>query len=108
MFGFVIWDKQEDLVYGARDPFGIKPFFYAEEDDKLFMGSEKKSILHALKEKELDEVSLQNYMTYQFVPEPDSLTKNVKRLEPGHQFTKKNWSTDGNYDLLESIFCTSN
>lgn len=53
------------------------------------MGSEKKSILHALKEKELDEVSLQNYMTYQFVPEPDSLTKNVKRLEPGHQFTKK-------------------
>lgn len=71
------------------------------------MGSEKKSILHALKEKELDEVSLQNYMTYQFVPEPDSLTKNVKRLEPGHQFTK-NWSTDGNYDLLESIFCTSN
>ncbi|HHP8976407.1 TPA: asparagine synthase (glutamine-hydrolyzing) [Listeria monocytogenes] len=89
MFGFVIWDKQEELVYGARDPFGIKPFFYAEEDDKLFMGSEKKSILHALKEKELDEVSLQNYMTYQFVPEPDSLTKNVKRLEPGHQFTKK-------------------
>ncbi|EQB9249343.1 asparagine synthase (glutamine-hydrolyzing), partial [Listeria monocytogenes] len=67
MFGFVIWDKQEELVYGARDPFGIKPFFYAEEDGKLFMGSEKKSILHALKEKELDEVSLQNYMTYQFV-----------------------------------------
>ncbi|MBA5819075.1 asparagine synthetase B, partial [Escherichia coli] len=46
MFGFVIWDKQEELVYGARDPFGIKPFFYAEEDGKLFMGSEKKSILH--------------------------------------------------------------
>ncbi|EUJ43450.1 asparagine synthase (glutamine-hydrolyzing) [Listeria riparia] len=89
MFGFVIWDKEEQTVYGARDPFGIKPFFYAEEDGKLYMGSEKKSILHALKSTKLDEVSLQNYMTFQFVPEPDSLTQGVKRLEPGHYFTKK-------------------
>lgn len=89
MFGFVIWDKQEEKIYGARDPFGIKPFFYAEEDGKLYLGSEKKSILHALKSTKLDEVSLQNYMTFQFVPEPDSLTQGVKRLEPGHYFTKK-------------------
>ncbi|KGL38668.1 asparagine synthase (glutamine-hydrolyzing) [Listeria newyorkensis] len=89
MFGFVIWDKEEEKIYGARDPFGIKPFFYAEEDGKLYMGSEKKSILHALKSTKLDEVSLQNYMTFQFVPEPDSLTQGVKRLEPGHYFTKK-------------------
>lgn len=89
MFGFVIWDKQEEKIYGARDPFGIKPFFYAEEDGKLYMGSEKKSILHALKSTKLDEVSLQNYMTFQFVPEPDSLTQGIKRLEPGHYFTKK-------------------
>ncbi|MBC6309766.1 asparagine synthase (glutamine-hydrolyzing) [Listeria sp. FSL L7-1582] len=89
MFGFVIWDKVEEKIYGARDPFGIKPFFYAEEDGKLYMGSEKKSILHALKSTKLDEVSLQNYMTFQFVPEPDSLTQGIKRLEPGHYFTKK-------------------
>ncbi|WP_239254221.1 asparagine synthase (glutamine-hydrolyzing) [Listeria ilorinensis] len=89
MFGFVIWDKQEEVVYGARDPFGIKPFFYAEENGKLYMGSEKKSILHALQKKTLDEVSLQNYMTFQFVPEPDTLTSEVKRLLPGHHFTKK-------------------
>ncbi|WP_167629606.1 asparagine synthase (glutamine-hydrolyzing) [Listeria valentina] len=89
MFGFVIWDKQENSVYGARDPFGIKPFFYAEEDGNLYLASEKKSILHALKNQSLDEVSLQNYMTYQFVPEPDTLTTEVKRLLPGHYFTKK-------------------
>ncbi|WP_163652668.1 asparagine synthase (glutamine-hydrolyzing) [Listeria sp. PSOL-1] len=89
MFGFVIWDKQEACVYGARDPFGIKPFFYAEEDQKLFVGSEKKSILHALKNKNLDEVSLQNYMTFQFVPEPETLTTEISRLLPGHYFTKK-------------------
>lgn len=89
MFGFVIWDKETNQVYGARDHFGIKPFFYAEEDGKLYLGSEKKSILHALKNQTLDEVSLQNYMTFQFVPEPDTLTTAVKKLLPGHYFTKK-------------------
>lgn len=89
MFGFVIWDKETNQVYGARDHFGIKPFFYAEEDGKLYVGSEKKSILHALKNQTLDEVSLQNYMTFQFVPEPDTLTTSVKKLLPGHYFTKK-------------------
>ena len=35
MFGFVIWDKVEKSVYGARDHFGIKPFHYAEEDGNI-------------------------------------------------------------------------
>ena len=45
MFAFVIWDKQEQTLYGARDPFGIKPFFYSENEDKTYFASEKKSIL---------------------------------------------------------------
>lgn len=101
MFGFVIWDKVENTVYGARDPFGIKPFFYAEENGKLYMGSEKKIHIACLeKTKKLDEVSLQNYMTYQFVPEPDTLTAEVKRLLPGHYFTKKNRWRNGVYAIF--------
>ena len=49
MFAFVIWDKQEQSLYGARDHFGIKPFFYREEENRTFFGSEKKSILLAMK-----------------------------------------------------------
>ena len=49
MFAFVIWDKQEQTLYGARDPFGIKPFFYSENGDKTYFASEKKSILLAVK-----------------------------------------------------------
>ena len=49
MFAFVIWDKQEQTLYGARDPFGIKPFFYSENEDKTYFASEKKSILLARK-----------------------------------------------------------
>lgn len=89
MFGFVIWDKQEKSVYGARDHFGIKPFHYAEEDGIIYFASEKKSIYQILKKKELDEVSLQNYLTFQFVPDPDTMTKGIHRLAPGHYFTKK-------------------
>lgn len=89
MFGFVIWDKQEKSVYGARDHFGIKPFHYAEEDGVIYFASEKKSIYQILKKKELDEVSLQNYLTFQFVPDPDTMIKGIHRLAPGHYFTKK-------------------
>ncbi|WP_066366787.1 asparagine synthase (glutamine-hydrolyzing) [Neobacillus fumarioli] len=89
MFAFVIWDKQEQTLFGARDPFGIKPFFYLEDGDKTFFASEKKSILLALENDVLNYDALQHYLTYQFVPEPDTLSSGIKKLEPGHYFTKK-------------------
>jgi asparagine synthase (glutamine-hydrolysing) len=89
MFAFVIWDKQEQSLYGARDHFGIKPFFYREEENRTFFGSEKKSILLAMKNDVLNYDAVQYYMTYQYVPEPDTMTDGIKKLEPGHYFTKK-------------------
>ncbi|WP_026563239.1 asparagine synthase (glutamine-hydrolyzing) [Bacillus sp. UNC41MFS5] len=89
MFSFVIWDKQEQSLYGARDPFGIKPFFYFEDGDRTFFASEKKSILLGLENDVLNYDSLQHYLTYQFVPEPTTLSDGIKKLEPGHYFTKK-------------------
>ncbi|MGE6259423.1 asparagine synthase (glutamine-hydrolyzing) [Heyndrickxia sporothermodurans] len=89
MFAFTIWDKQEQTLIGARDPFGIKPFFYKEENNRTFFASEKKSILLAMEKEELNYEAAQHYMTYQFVPEPDTMTKGIKKLEPGHYFIKK-------------------
>jgi asparagine synthase (glutamine-hydrolysing) len=89
MFAFVIWDKQEQTLYGARDPFGIKPFFYLEEDGRTFFASEKKSILLARPNDVLNNDALQHYLTYQFVPEPFTLSTGINKLEPGHYFTKK-------------------
>lgn len=88
MFGFVIWDKVEQMIFGARDHFGIKPFFYLETGDKTYFASEKKSIMFAEKGA-LDAKSLQHYLSFQYVPEPDTMTKDVKKLEPGHFFTQK-------------------
>ncbi|MEH6941703.1 asparagine synthase (glutamine-hydrolyzing) [Bacillus sp. JJ722] len=88
MFGFLIWDKLEKKLFGARDHFGIKPFFYAIKGDTTYFASEKKSILLAMDGK-LDHDSLQNYLSFQYVPEPDTMTSNIHKLEPGHYFTKK-------------------
>lgn len=89
MFSFVIWDKQEERLYGARDQFGIKPFFYSEQKDITYFASEKKSLLKALEDDELDIISLQQFLSFQYVPEPNTLTKSIKKLSPGHYFTQK-------------------
>jgi len=89
MFSFVIWDKEEKSLYGARDPFGIKPFFYFDDGERTFFASEKKSILLALENDVLNYDSLQHYLTYQFVPEPFTMSEGISKLEPGHYFTKK-------------------
>ncbi|HHY73495.1 MAG TPA: asparagine synthase (glutamine-hydrolyzing) [Bacillus bacterium] len=88
MFAFVIWDKMEQQLFGARDHFGIKPFFYSEKSDAIYFASEKKSILLAT-EGSLHEDSLQHYFSFQYVPEPDTLTSEIKKLTPGHYFVKK-------------------
>ncbi|QOR65934.1 asparagine synthase (glutamine-hydrolyzing) [Cytobacillus suaedae] len=89
MFAFVIWDKKNKEVFGARDQFGIKPFYYMEDDSKVLFASEKKSILLAFENDIINYDSLQHYLTYQFVPEPETMSIGIKRLEPGHYFTKK-------------------
>ncbi|WPP09657.1 asparagine synthase (glutamine-hydrolyzing) [Pediococcus inopinatus] len=89
MFAFVIWDKKEQTLFAARDQFGIKPFYYAIQDDNFFYASESKAIYKILKSKTFDEDALQDYMTFQFVPEPETLTHEIQMLAPGCTLTKK-------------------
>ncbi|MCV3322690.1 asparagine synthase (glutamine-hydrolyzing) [Pediococcus ethanolidurans] len=89
MFAFVIWDKKEQTFFAARDQFGIKPFYYAIQNDQLFYASESKAIYKILAHKTLDQDALQDYMTFQFVPEPETLTKEIKILSPGCTLTKQ-------------------
>lgn len=91
MFAILIWDKQERVLYGARDPFGIKPLYYAygENEHELYFASEKKS-LSLLHDKEpLNEEALHHYLTFQYVPEPLTMTKETYKIEPGQYFIKK-------------------
>ncbi|MFX3630007.1 MAG: asparagine synthase (glutamine-hydrolyzing) [Ectobacillus sp.] len=89
MFAFMIWDRQEKRLFGARDHFGIKPLFIAQEGEVVYFASEKKSILQALKDKGVNPTSLQHYFTYQYVPEPETLTADINKVKPGHYFVKE-------------------
>lgn len=87
MFAFVIWDKNKNELYGARDMFGIKPFYYSNMPNAFMFGSEIKSFLpHPDFKKEFNRSALGYYLTFQFVPTNETFFKNVFCLEPGHYF----------------------
>ena len=88
MFGFVIYDKNKDLVFGARDFFGIKPVYYGKFGETLMWGSEIKSFLeHPKFKKELNTSALENYLTFQYSPTTETFFKNVYKLPAAHYFT---------------------
>lgn len=90
MFSFVIWDKENEEIFGARDFFGIKPLYYATMGDTFMFGSEIKSFLaHPDFKKELNETALENYLTFQYSPTAETFFKNVFKLLPAHCFTYK-------------------
>lgn len=90
MFAFVIWDSNTQTLFGARDFFGIKPFYYAVVDGELVYGSEIKSILeYPSYEKQLNEDALENYLTFQYSVLPETFFKGIFRLMPAHCFTFK-------------------
>ncbi|MBP3797575.1 MAG: asparagine synthase (glutamine-hydrolyzing) [Ruminococcus sp.] len=91
MFAFVIYDKKTGELFGARDFFGIKPFYYAQMNDTFMWGSEIKSFLdHPDFNKELNTDVLETYLTFQYSPTEDTFFKGVKKLPAAHCFTYKN------------------
>ncbi|MDY7043289.1 MULTISPECIES: asparagine synthase (glutamine-hydrolyzing) [unclassified Virgibacillus] len=89
MFSILIWDKERKEFYGARDPFGIKPLFYYENDLGTCFASEKKSISLMMEKEEVNLDALQHYFSFQYVPEPMTLSRGIKKVKPGHYFKKK-------------------
>ena len=90
MFAFVIWDKANRTLFGARDIFGIKPFYYYQNEDLLLFGSEIKSFLpHPGFVKELNEERLPEYLSIEYIPNAETMFKNVYKLPGAHRFTFK-------------------
>jgi asparagine synthase (glutamine-hydrolysing) len=91
MFTFVIWDAKNQTLFGARDFFGIKPFYYALQDGQMIYGSEIKSILEYPNfKREVNPEALENYLTFQYSVLSETFFKGVFRLMPAHCFTFKN------------------
>ena len=91
MFTFVIWDQKTKTMFGARDIFGIKPFYYYNQDGLFLFGSEIKSFLaHPGFKKELNEERLPEYLSIEYIPNEETMFKNVYKLPSGCMFTWEN------------------
>jgi asparagine synthase (glutamine-hydrolysing) len=88
MFAFALWDERERTLFLVRDRVGIKPLYYAYQDSSLVFASEVKSILASgLMKAELDREALHQFLTFLWVPDPNTLFREVKTVPPGHIVT---------------------
>ena len=90
MFAFALWDTITRELFCARDPFGIKPLFMATGAGGTAVASEKKCLLDLAElvgfdigDTGIDRRALQHYIVLQYVPEPETLHRGVRRLESG-------------------------
>jgi len=90
-FAFLIWDSIEQILFGARDRFGIKPFYYATADGGVQVSNTPACLLsHPGIDPDPDEAALADYLLFGFTPEPDRTAYTaIRRLPPGHTLT---WS----------------
>ena len=91
MFAFAIWDSVKESLFLARDRFGKKPLFYILENNHFMFSSEIKSFCAlANKKGEVNSGVICDYLVYRYVPGPDTLYKNVFKLEAGSFATYRN------------------
>ncbi|GGN07270.1 asparagine synthase (glutamine-hydrolyzing) [Actinoplanes campanulatus] len=94
MFAFVAYDHHTGTLHAARDAFGIKPMYLLETADGLHLASERKALdpFAPPAGAALDTESLAHYLTFQYVPDPLSLHRHIRRLPPGHRIV---WTPGG-------------
>jgi len=87
MFAFALWDTERRELFCARDPFGIKPLFMTTGPGGTAVASEKKCLLALATilgiDLAIDERAVQHYTVLQYVPEPETLHRGIRRLESG-------------------------
>ncbi len=113
MFSFAIWDSNTNTLYGARDYFGIKPFYYSRlEGGGLLFGSEIKSFFeHPEYKAAVNPEALRPYLTFQFSAMDETFFKGTYKLPPAHWFTwhagemhiERYWDADFSHKTSKSF-----
>jgi len=114
-FALAIYDQVEGSLLIARDRFGIKPLLISISEDRIVFASEMKALLEFDIAREIDHSSLYTYLQLNYIPEPHSIFKDVKKVEPGHYliindqnkiqkipFYQSNYSGDIDYQSVPS------
>jgi rfaE bifunctional protein nucleotidyltransferase chain/domain len=84
MYAFAIWNTQDQSLFLARDPFGIKPLYLHDDGQTLRFASQVKALLAGgAIPRETEPAGLLGYWIWGHVPELWTLFQNVLSLEPG-------------------------
>ena len=99
MFAIALIDRRSKKLSIVRDRMGIKPLYYGQREGRFAFCSEIKGLLKAFENKpKLDFQSIHHYLTFRYVPSPDTMWEGIHKLEPGHILT---------FDLREQVFQVS-
>ncbi len=84
MFALAIYDREKQEIVLCRDRMGIKPLYYLQERDEFAFASELKGLTSLCDDMvwDIDGTAVFDYLLYQYIPDPKTLYKQVKKLEP--------------------------
>lgn len=101
IFALAIYDARERLLHVVRDPLGVKPLFITEQTQGVFFCSELKGLL-ALPDlrRTLRQESLADQLAFMYVPEPHTLYREFRKVEPGVCFSYR----DGAQVAAQALF----
>lgn len=90
MFAFAIWDPKRKSLFLARDRLGIKPLYYALVNGSLIFSSEIKGLLQYPElKRRINRKAVYDYLSFRYVPGPETILDGVKKLLPAHTLTFK-------------------
>lgn len=84
MFAFALWDERKQELFCARDPFGIKPFYYYINGNTFYFSSEAKALLPFVEEICTDQEAFSDYLVFQFCLDGKTLFRDIFELKPAH------------------------
>ncbi len=93
MYAFVIYDARTSSIFAARDRLGKKPFFYRFADNTLEVASQPSQIAIG-NQFETSTDAINQFLIFRYVPEPNTIYKEVKKLLAGHCLTYQLDSAD--------------
>lgn len=86
MFAFVIYDQRKDMLFGARDRLGQKPFYYYHDGIDFEFASQPSSIQFHQKNLSVSKDAIGYYLAWGHIPDPFSIFNEVQKLRAGEYF----------------------
>ena len=94
MFAFAAWDHRERSLTLVRDRLGVKPLYFARIGERLLFASEIKALLrHPDVPRELNASAVEDFLTYLYIPAPQTIFTGIEELPPAHWLRWQDGST---------------